>query len=222
MLTANRSGVVAEMTKEDYEELIRMLDGRIDRLTNPLPSRQILRFAEAIRSAQPGDRDSPGTYSEEDYGNLIEAQRIVEDLLPPLLESIRARSIDDVAGWRFTKVDAGYGDYGLCGICRDPFQHFGWTVEVHHVDMHPTAFRGVCRDCVRQYAPIEFIEQDGVEDWLKENQSVCKRVETDHKTEEQRVSLIDAIRRHALSTHYFGEIVSVAPKWAEGAFGEWR
>ena len=88
--------------------------------------------------------------------------------------------------------------------------------------MHPNAYDGVCRECVRQYAPLEFVESDGVEDWLRLNRYVCEIVEEDNKTEGQRVALIDAIRTHAHSTHYFAEIVQNAQEWAKGAFGERR
>ncbi len=123
-----------------------MLDGRIDELTKPIPSRQILRFAEAIRSAEIGEEDSVSTYGEEDYGNLLEAQRIVNELLPSLLENIRARSIDPANGWRFEAVEADW-DYGLCAICRDPFQHFKQSVKVHVLTCTKTlstVFAGVC------------------------------------------------------------------------------
>lgn len=69
------------MTPKDYEELIELLDGRIDELTKPIPSKQILRFAEAIRSAKLGDEDSVGTFNKEDYGNLLQAQLIVNKAL---------------------------------------------------------------------------------------------------------------------------------------------
>ena len=65
------------MSPKDYEQLIELLDGRIDKLTKPIPSHQILRFAEAIRSAELGGEDSVGTYSEKDYSNLLAAQEIV-------------------------------------------------------------------------------------------------------------------------------------------------
>ena len=39
---------MAEMTPEDYQKLVELLDGQIDDLTKPIPSKQILRFAEAI------------------------------------------------------------------------------------------------------------------------------------------------------------------------------
>lgn len=210
------------MTSKDYEELIELLDGRIDELTRPIPSKQILRFAEAIQSAKLGDDDSVGTFSDEDYGNLLRAQAIVNEALPEIMKNIRANSIDAETGWRFEKVSAGNGDAGLCTLCRDPYQHLIVTVKVHCLDMHSNAYQGVCRECVRQYAPLEFIESDGVEDWLRLNHDVCKKVEMDNQTEEQRVDLIDAIRTHAHSTYYFGDIVQQAPKWAEGAFGEWR
>lgn len=213
---------MSSMTPKDYEELIELLDGRIDELTKPIPSKQILRFAEAIRSARLGDGDSAGTFSDEDYSNLLEAQAIVNDALPRVMESIRAHSIDPTVGWRFESVAAGNGDASLCALCRYPYQHFNMTVKVHCLDMHPNAYHGVCRECVRQYAPLEFIETPGIEDWLDPNQSVCTEVEPDKKTEEQRVDLIDAIRTHAHSTHYFGDIVRNAAKWASGAFGEWR
>ena len=210
------------MTPEEYHELIELLDGRIDQLTKPIPSKQILRFAEAIRSAKLGDEDSVGTFSEEDYGNLLQAQLIVNESLPEIMENIRAHSIDAESGWRFETVTAGNGDADLCALCSDPYQHFDMTVKVHCLDMHPNAYHGVCRECVRQYAPLEFVESEGVEDWLKINRYVCKKMETDNKKEGQRVDLIDAIRIHAHSTHYFGEIVQKAPKWANGAFSEWR
>lgn len=211
-----------EMTPQDYDELIDLLDGRIDELTKPIPSKQILRFADAIRSAKLGDEDSAGTFSEEDYGNLLQAQLIVNEILPEIMENIRAHSIDAGTGWRFEAVTAGNGDADLCALCRHPYQHFNMTVKVHCLDMHTNAYHGVCRECVRQYAPLEFVESDGVEDWLRLNRHVCDTVEQDNKTEGQRVDLIDAIRRHAHSTHYFGDIVQQAPAWANGAFGEWR
>ena len=213
---------MSEMTPRDYEELIELLDGRIDELTKPIPSRQILRFAEAIRSAKLGDEDSVGTFSDEDYGNLLQAQLIVNEALPQIMENIRANSIDPETGWRFESVSAGNGDADLCAVCGKPFQHFKMTVKVHCLDMHPNAYHGVCRDCVRQYAPLEFVESNGVEDWLRQNRYVCDEVEKDNKAEGQRTRLIDAIRRHAHSTHYFGDIVQRASEWAKGAFGEWR
>jgi hypothetical protein len=210
------------MTPEDYQQLVDVLDGRIDKLTKPIPSKQILRFAEAIRSAELGDEDSVGTYTDEDYSNLLEAREIVDELLPAILESIRVNSISPVTGWRFDVVSAGDGDYGLCSICRDPYQHFKQTVKVHCIDMHRDAFHGVCRECVRQCAPLEFVESNGVEAWLDLNPDICERIEEDEQREGQRVDLIDAVRRHALSTHYFGDIVQAASKWAKRAFGEWR
>lgn len=213
---------MSEMTPKDYEELIKLLDGRIDELTKPIPSKQILRFAEAIRSAKLSDEDSEGTFSEEDYGNLLQAQVIVNEVLPEIMENIRTQSIDPENGWRFESVSAGNGDADLCSLCRKPYQHFHMTVKVHCHDMHANAFHGVCRECVRQYAPLDFFESNGVEEWLELNRNVCKRIEADNKTEGQRVDLIDAIRAHAHTTHYFGDIVQRAPKWANGAFGEWR
>lgn len=211
-----------EMSKSELEQLIQLLDGRIDELTKPIPSKPLLRFAEAIRSAEPGDFETPGYYTSEDYSNLLEVQNIVSELLPPILENIRAHSIDPETGWRLEKVEAGHGDYGLCAICKKPYQHFGETVKVHHLDMHPGAYHGVCRECVRQYAPLEFSDLVEVETWLKKNRHVCERLEYDNKTEGQRRDLIDAIRTHAAHTHYFGKIVLSAPEWAKGAFGEWR
>lgn len=210
------------MTPKEYNELIALLDGRIDELTKPIPSRQILRFAEAIRSAELGDSDSVGSYSEEDYANLLHAQEIVNELLPPVLENIRAFSIDPTKGWRFEAVSLGIGDCGLCAICHEPYQHFNNTVKVHCLDMHPNAYDGVCRECVRNYAPEDFVEGDGVIAWLNANRYICKEQEKDAKQEEQRVDLVDAIRRHAHSTHYFSDIVGKAAEWAKGAFGEWR
>ena len=169
------------MTPEDYNELIELLDGRIDELTKPIPSAQILRFAEALRSAAIGGMDSVGTYDQKDYGNLLEAQNVVNDMLPPILESIRATSIDSNSGWQFTAVSAGNGDYGLCAICEKPFQHFGHTVQVHTFDDHPNAFCGVCRGCVREYGPIAFVERGEVDTWLKQNNRVCASKEKDSK-----------------------------------------
>lgn len=213
---------MTKMTPKDYQDQISLLDRRINKLISPVPSRQILQIAEAIGSAELSDEDSPGIYCEDDYANLLEAQGVVNELLAPILQGIRANSISPSKGWRFESVNAGYGDYGLCANCRDPFQHFNETVKVHCLHMHPNAYHGVCRECVRQYAPLEFVETDGVEDWLRLNRAACERVESDSKTEDQRVDLIDAIRSHAHSTHYFSDIVRNAPKWAEGAFGEWR
>lgn len=210
------------MKPKDYDELIELLDGRIDELTKPIPSKQILRFAEAIRSAKLGDDNSMGTFTEEDYGNLLKAQLIVNGTLPRIMENIRANSIDAETGWRFETVTAGNGDADHCALCRNPYQHFKMTVKINCLDMHSSDYYGVCRECVRRYAPLEFVESDGVEDWLKLNRDVCESVEADNKTEGQRVDLIDAIRTHAHNTHYFGDIVKQAPKWAEGAFGEWR
>jgi hypothetical protein len=213
---------MSKMTRDDYEELINLLDGRIDELTKPVPSRQILRFAEAIRSARLGDDDSVGTYSEEDYENLQEAQAIVNECLPQIMENIRVQSIDPESGWRMESVSAGNGDAGLCVLCRHPYQHFDWTVKVHCLAMHPDAYHGVCRGCVRKYAPLTFVESEPVDKWLRLNSDVCESVEPNRKIENQRVALIDAIRAHAHSTHYFAEVVQKAPTWAKGAFGEWR
>lgn len=211
------------MTPKDYEELVELLDGRIDELTKPIPSKQILRFAEAIRAAELGDDETPATYSSEDYGNLDQARRIVLDLLPSILTDIRAKSIDPDSGWRFEAVTAGNGDNDLCAICNSPFQHFGNTVKVHGIDMHENAYHGVCRPCVRNYASEDFFETDGLEAWLKVNRSVSpSTIEDDHKTEQQRVDLIDAIRNHAHETHYAADIAQQASDWAAGAFGEWR
>lgn len=136
---------MSQMTPKDQEELIKLLDGRIDELTKPIPSQQILRFAEAIRSAKLGDDDSVGTFSEEDYGNLLQAQLIVNEILPEIMENIRAHSIDAETGWRLDTVSAGNGDADLCALCRKPYQHFNMTVKVHCLDMHPNAYHGVCR-----------------------------------------------------------------------------
>ena len=127
---------MAEMTPEDYQKLVELLDGQIDELTKPIPSKQILRFAEAIRSATIGDMDSVGTYNQEDYANHLDAQSAVNDLLPPILESIRATSIDPETGWRLAAINAGNGDYGACSICEKPFQHF------HESDLAPRNSNG--------------------------------------------------------------------------------
>lgn len=213
---------MSDMTPKDYEHLIALLDGRIDELTKPIPSRQILRFAKALQSAEIGDDDSVGTYGDEDYVNLQSTQDIVNETLPKILESIRAKSIHPEKGWRFDTVEAADGDHGLCAVCREPFQHFEHTVKVHCLDMHPNAYDGVCRGCVRQYAPLEFVETEGVGQWLTRNPRICASVETDYAREGQRIDLIDAIRRHAHSTHYFGNIVRSASEWAKRTFGEWR
>ncbi|MBD3672005.1 MAG: hypothetical protein HUJ26_00640 [Planctomycetaceae bacterium] len=214
--------MMSPMSPEDYEELIALLDGRIDELTKPIPSKQVLRFAEAIRSADSGDYARRGFYGEEDYANLLSVQEIVKEQLPGILENIRAHSIDSEGGWRMSNVDAMDGDHGLCAICRDPFQHFERTAEVHLLDMHANAFRGVCRPCVRNYAPLAFTERADVREWLKQNREVCESLEANPKTEKQRVALIDAVRRHAHSTHYFGDIFRSARDWVKSAAGEWR
>ena len=143
-------------------------------------------------------------------------------MLPPILESIRASSIDSNLGWQFINVSAGNGDYRLCAICEKPYQHFCHTVQVHTFDDQPNAFHGVCRGCVREYGPIAFVEREEVDTWLKQNKKVCDTKEKDGKREGQRIDLIDAIRLHAHSASYFGDIVQAAPKWSEGAFAEWR
>jgi hypothetical protein len=212
---------MGKMTREDYEQLVELLDGRIDELTKPIPSRQILRFAEAIRSADGGDENTDVTYSEEDYENLRQAHEIVNELLPSLLEKLRAKSINPETGWKIETVSAGNGDNGLCAICHDPYQHFGKTVKVHTLDMHPNAFHSVCRDCIRQYSPSDFVEDEEIDEWLQQNEDVCDQVEDDVKREGQRIDLIDAIRRHAHLESDFGDIVQNASGWANGAFGEW-
>ena len=214
---------MGEMTKEDYEQLIKLLDGRIDKLTNPIPSKQILRFAEAIRSADLGSEDSVGTYTEADYGNLLEAYDVVVELLPPIMENIRVHSIDRDSGWKLADIDAGQGDIGLCAICRKPFQHFGSSVQVHHLDSHPNAFHGVCRECVRQYAPVAFIEQSDVDAWLNMKHGAIHRDGVDRKQEEQRIDLIDAIRRYTSADRfYFTNVSAKTSEWSSGAYGEWR
>ena len=166
--------------------------------------------------------DSVGTYNQEDYSNLLDAQSAVNELLPPILESIRATSIDPETGWRLAAISAGNGDYGSCSICQKPFQHFQESVQVHTFGDHLNAFHGVCRKCVCQYAPLYFSERDDVSDWLERNPKTCEPRENDRKRERQRIALVDAIREHATSTRYFGDIVRSASKWADGAFGEWR
>lgn len=210
------------MSPQEYEELIALLDGRIDELTKPLPSKQILRFAEALQSVDLEDDELAGTYGEEDYSNLLLAQSIVNETLPRILESLRAASVKDASSWRFQSATAGQGDAGLCALCREPYQHFNHTVAIHCLDMHPNAFHGVCRDCVRQYAPLDFVEHEDVALWLERNPDVTERLEDDEKREGQRVDLIDAIRRHAHSTHYFSDIVQQVASWAKAAYGEWR
>lgn len=206
------------MTSDDYDELIKLLDGRIDQLTNPIPSRKVLRFAQAIRSAKLGDQDSVGTYGNDDYKNLVDTLGIVNELLPAILENIRANSIDPETGWRLEEVSALNGDHGACAICDKPFQHLQKTVRVDHLDSRSV---GACRECVRHHAPVSFLDSEGVQKWLDRNPNVSDRVEDDDK-DEQRLALIDAIRKHAVETHYFAEISKKASNWARGALGEWR
>jgi len=213
---------MGRMTPADYDELVRLLDGRIDELTKPIPSKQIRRFAEAIRSATLGDDDSVGTYSEEDYDNLLIAQEIINEQLPPILENVRAYSIEPRKGWHFEPVTDCDSDNNLCAICCKPFQHFEFTVKVHHLDHHANAYRGVCRECVRSYAPLEFVEQPGVEAWLRQNPDICSRVEDDNKAEELRVDFIDACRTHSHQTHYSFRISDEASRWVKGLRTEWR
>lgn len=211
-----------QMTEKDYQRQIEILDRRITELTNLLPSREILHAAETIRSANIGDYDEEGTFTGEDYQNLVSAHYAISEFLPPILRNIRAHAIDPESGWRFEEITNGFGDFGLCAICDEPFQHFRATVKVHTQFMHDGSFHGVCRDCVGYYAPLEFSELSEVDEWRQEPPNHGDQQESDHKTEEQRCDLIDAIRRHALETNYFGEIVQAAPEWAQGAFGEWR
>jgi hypothetical protein len=211
------------MTPEEYDELIALLDGRIDKLTKPLPSQQMLRLATAIDSAYASvASDGVSIYGPDDYSNLLEAHEIVREYLPPILEQLRAKSIDPDSGWSIVKVEAANGDCGRCAICRKPFQHFDESVVVHTIDMHSEALSGVCRPCVREYAPDHFTEDEKVSSWLSRNRDVCDPKEQDRKRERQRVALIDAIREHAHSTHYRSQIVRDAPEWSRGAFGEWR
>ncbi|MDV6032738.1 MAG: hypothetical protein F9B45_22160 [Phycisphaera sp. RhM] len=210
------------MNKDELQQLVDLLDSEIDRLTKPLPSRQILRLAQAVRSATIGDWDSVGSFGAKDYANLIDAQEIMSELLPPILESIRVTSIDAENGWRFDSVSNTNGDHGLCSICRKPFQHLIKTVKVCAIDMRAGTFRGVCRPCVRQFAPLRFVERDDVHEWLGQNTSTCETMETDKQSERQRIGLIDSIRERISNSSYFGKISRLAPKWAEGAFCEWR
>lgn len=215
------------MNEEDFVELVSYLDRRIDTLTKPIPSTQVLRLAESIRSAKSSemvDEDAVDTYGAEDYASLQEALGIVTEMLPQVLANIRGKSIDPATGWRFVPVArTRYGKCDLCAICHEPFQHWNHTVEVHCIDMHEGAYHSVCRECVRTYAPIEFIDVPGLEEWVSKNRSVSEAIETDHKTESQRIALIDAVRRFAHSTHYFGKFFDKCPEWLQDAFrGEWR
>ncbi|MAP09113.1 MAG: hypothetical protein CMM00_09985 [Rhodopirellula sp.] len=213
------------MTDEDYQEQIRISDSRIDQLTKPIPSRDFRRAAEAIRSAEPitnEDQEIAATYSEDDYGNLLLGYRYIKEFMPRILEGIRARSIDPQTGWQFVDVTNGNGDHGLCAICEEPFQHYQKTVKVHHLDMSPGSYYGVCRECVKEYGPEAFADDDELIQWVKQNPHVCEPKEDDNKAEGQRVDLVDAIRRHANSTHYASKIAEKAAKWAEDATDEWR
>ncbi|OYP33877.1 hypothetical protein [Rhodopirellula sp. MGV] len=211
-----------EMRKQDYVRQIEILDRRIDELTKPVPSRDILHAAKTIAAADPGNFYRPGTFTSEDYDNLCEAKYALEEFLPRILAVIRDHSIDPDTGWRFETLSNSFGDFGNCAICDGPFQHLEATVKVHLSFMRPGTFAGVCRECVGYYAPLEFTEREDVDAWRGDCIDICEPREKDSKKEEQRRDLIDAIRNHALATHYFGEIAQQAPKWAEDAFGEWR
>lgn len=67
-----------------------------------------------------------------------------------------------------------------------------------------------------------FADDDELIQWVKQNPHVCEPKEDDNKAEGQRVDLVDAIRRHANSTHYASRIAEKAAKWAEDATDEWR
>lgn len=216
---------MGRMTDKDYQDQIRISDDRIDQLTKPIPSRDFRRAAEAIRSATPvtnEDQELVATYDEEDYANLLLGFRYIREFMPRILLEIRARSIDPHSGWRVENVTNGNGDHGLCAICEEPFEHHGMTVKVHHLDMHPGSFEGVCRECVKTYGPEEFGFNDELIEWVKKNPGVCETKEPDSKREGQRRELVDTIRRHANSTHYPRTIAELSPKWAEDAVGEWR
>ncbi len=210
---------MAEMKPEDYQELVELLDGRI----NQADSKQAnLAICGSYPIRNDSHMDSVGTYNQEDYANLLKAQSVVNEMLPPILESIRATSIDPETGWRLAAISAGNGDYGPCSICEKPFQHFQESVQVHRFCDHPDAFHGVCRKCVCQYAPLHFSERDDVRVWLERNPKTCKPRYKDRKRESQRIALVDAIREHAYATGEFGDIVGSASKWADDSFVEWR
>ena len=184
-------------------------------------SMEILRFADAIQAAADSIYEEEGAsgrlpYSSADYENLLNAHIAINQSIPLILKHIRARSVDSERGWRFSRVDAANGDFGLCAICKLPFQHFDLTVKVHCIDMHENAYHGVCRDCVGEYAPLEFVEQEGVGDWLK------VQTRQSGPENEKRNAFIDAIRRHAGSTHYFTQILENGKEWINDIPGEWR
>lgn len=207
----------------DAEELIKYLDRRIDSLTKPLPSSQLLRLAEGIVTAGT-DSDTPvSSYNEDDYGSLLDAYEMLSEYLPEVLRQIRVQSIDPNSGWKLKVVDAGQGDVGACALCRRPFQHFKLSVQVHHLDSHPDGFHGVCRECVRQHAPIEFLDKPDVAEWLAKEHGADHRVGLDKKREEQRIGYVDAIRAYTSSDRiYFSDLSSQASEWSEDAYGEWR
>ena len=208
---------MAHMSEKDYQEQISLLDGRITKLTTPIPSVQLLRFVEGFKTSR-----RAGAYTADDYSNLLLVHVILNDILPPLLTRMRAESIDPVNGWRFDAVQAANGDHGLCGICENPFQHYDRTVNVHCIDMHEGRFHGVCRDCVREHGPAEFVDRADVQEWLDRECKASHQSEKDYATEERRIEFIDAIRTHGAGTSYFSEIATKASEWAKSAFCEWR
>ena len=216
-----------ELQVKRLEDEVKMLteqqelsDKMLDNLARPLPSKRMLVLAESIRSAHTG-QDKDATFGVDDYGNLLTVQLYIDESLPRLLEDIRIRSIDPEAGWRFEEVKAGNGDHGLCAICKNPFQHFGWTMKVKPVDA--VDFFGVCRQCVRDYSP-EFEDDERIMAWLGKNPDVCDRFDSHTKAGGQRVGMVDAIRRYVArdSQAYARNLSTSAPEWAHDAFTEWR
>ena len=54
------------MSPEEYDELIAILDGRIDELTRAVPSQQLLRFSEVIAGTS---AEAIADYTVEDFRN---------------------------------------------------------------------------------------------------------------------------------------------------------
>jgi hypothetical protein len=212
---------MAEMSTRDFEELIGMLDGRIDELTKPLPSRQILRFAEAIRSAKLSTFSTQGSYGPADYSNLVQADSVLHTHLPAVLENIRAHSIARDQ-WQHVFVDREEGVHGLCAICDSPFHHFAATVQMHHFDLAENSFCSVCRDCVRSYAPLEFVNRDEVREWLQANPTISRDYDGGEADQELQIELIDAIRRQAHLSNRFSELMNAPVRLLNMTFTEWR
>jgi hypothetical protein len=209
---------------DEANELNEYLDRRIDKLTKPIPSAQVLRVAEGVVTAHCEDGESASNYTEEDYNNLLEAYGMLQEYIPGVLTKIRARSIDPNTGWRLHQVTAGQGEVGLCAICKSPYQHFDASAQVQCIDTQNKLFRSVCRECVRNHAPIEFAELEEVHEWLKKVGCGDKDKGHGRNDKYRRIRVIDAIRRIGCedSITYFQGVTSKASEWAKDSYGEWR